>query len=473
MVERIVEFCNILRRSGVRVSVSEDMDALRAVELLGLEDHDLFRAALRASLVKRSADFGTFEELFDLFFLGLVRPMREAERKIMAEMGLSPEEFDELLAEVRRFLSLLDGSLSGLSRALLSGDMGRVERMLRDAAEENLSGVGDVTEVRACFRRIAALVGLDKVERELGSFRSMVASSGIDAGTAEKIFRYTDRRLEDLIRMSRELARQSMNKNGSRALERERPDYLWLKNFAYYTEEDIRRMREVVALLARRLKRAVMLRRKRARRGRFDVKDTLRKNPQYGGVPFRIELDQRRKEKPQVVVLCDISDSVLNAARFMLQFVYSLQELYSRVRSFVFVSDIAEITGLFQAHEVHQAVDMALRGEVIDVNRRSDFGRAFEIFYRGYLSAVTAKTTFVILGDGRNNYNRPNEWVLGEIRRRAKRLVWLNPESRATWGTGDSKMPRYRRYCSVVEECRNLKQLTAVIDRITHEAALS
>jgi hypothetical protein len=143
-----------------------------------------------------------------------------------------------------------------------------------------------------------------------------------------------------------------------------------------------------------------------------------------------------------------------------------MQELYTKVRSFIFVSDLGEVTRLFEENEIQQAVEMALRGDVINVYTHSNFGRAFELFHREYLPAVTSKTTFLIIGDGRNNYNRANDWVLKEIRRRAKRLIWLNPESRLTWGYGDSEMPRYTPHCDVVEECRNIDQLGKIIERL-------
>ena len=284
--------------------------------------------------------------------------------------------------------------------------------------------------------------------------------------TLAQLSRYLDERLKALSQLIRELAEQESKKGGFGSSERKRLDYLMQKSFSYYTEEDIRRMNEVVTHLARRFKNLLSIRRKRAHRGRFDVKETMRKNLQYGGVPFEIQLDRRKREKPQVIVLCDISDSVLNASRFMLQFVYSLQDLYSKVRSFVFVSEVGEVTRLFEENEIHKAIDMALKGEVIDVYCHSNFGRAFEMFHREYLSAVNSKTTFLIIGDGRNNYNRANDWVLKEIRRKAKQLIWLNPESRLTWGFGDSEMTRYLSHCDVAEECRNIEQLYKVINRI-------
>jgi len=282
----------------------------------------------------------------------------------------------------------------------------------------------------------------------------------------QNMLRYLDERMRDLNRLLREIIQQEQRKRGVEPGDFSPRSALADKSFAFYTEDDIRRMNEAVARLAQRLKNRLSLRRKKAVRGRFNVKETLRKNLQYGGVPFHIQLDRRKKTKPQVMVLCDISDSVLNASRFMLQFVYSIQELYAKVRSFVFVSDLGEVTKLFEEHEIHQAVDTALKGDVIDVFSHSNFGRAFETFYRNYFSTVNSKTTVLIIGDGRNNYNRPNEWVLREIQRKAKQLIWLNPESRMTWGVGDSEMPRYASYCDVAEECRNINQLHKVVDLI-------
>ena len=238
------------------------------------------------------------------------------------------------------------------------------------------------------------------------------------------------------------------------------------KSFYYLSEDDIRRMREAVTKLAQRLKNVVSIRRKRGKRGKLDLKATMRKNLQYGGVPFKIHFDRKMKDKPQVMVLCDVSDSVRNVSRFMLQFVYSLQDLYSRVRSFIFVSELGEVTQLFEEQDITAAIEQALSGSLINVFAHSDFGRAFRSFHREFLSAVNKKTTVIILGDARNNYNLPHEWVLKEIRQRAKQVFWLNPENRLTWGFGDSEMDRYIPHCDVVEECRNLNQLYRVIDRM-------
>jgi uncharacterized protein with von Willebrand factor type A (vWA) domain len=166
------------------------------------------------------------------------------------------------------------------------------------------------------------------------------------------------------------------------------------------------------------------------------------------------------------MVLCDVSDSVRNVSRFMLQFVYALQDLYSKVRSFIFVADIGEVTQLFAEYDANQALEEALHGNLINVYAHSDFGRAFRGFHRDHLAAVNKRTTVIILGDARNNYNLPHEWVLRDVQQRAKQVIWLNPENRMTWGFGDSEMDRYAPFCSIVEECRNLNQLYRVIDRL-------
>jgi len=466
MLDRIVEFSELLRRNGIRVSLPENMDAARALELVGVGDQKQFKSALRASLIKRSIDAKIFDELFDVYFLGLGGTARDLEQKLMRQLGMSPEEFQRMLEQMREIMDRLDGQLSRLTRALLSGDMGEVERMLRQAAEAEASESRSALGALLLAQGGAGRIGIDGIGKEIENLRAALERMGADPRMLEKMSEYAAQRFRDLLELVRDLAQRETRKKDPARAERERLDHLSQKSFAYYTEDDIRKMNEVVVQLARRFKNLLSLRRRRARRGRLNVSATLRKNLQYGGVPFRIRLDRRKREKPQVVVLCDISDSVLNASRFMLQFVYSIQDLYSKVRSFVFVSDIGEVTRLFEENEIQGAIEMALRGDVIDVYSHSNFGRAFELFYREHFTAVTSKTTFLIIGDGRNNYNRANDWVLKEIRRKAKQLIWLNPESRMTWGYGDSEMDRYGAHCSVVEECRSIGQLYKIIDRI-------
>ena len=466
MEERIIEFANVLRRNGVRVSLSENMDVFRALERLGIEDQQLFRDALRTTLVKRVGDIQPFEELFDFFFLGLGQAIDALDRRMMEELGLSPEQYQRMLEHIQQLLRQMEGDLSELTKALLTANHAELERLFREAARQELDSGGLDGFRFTPYMRLGARLELERVQSEIERFKALLQMLGENGDDLKNIMRYLDERLRDLNRLLREAIQQEQRKQGHEPRDSSARSSLADKSFAFYSEDDIRRMNDAVTRLAQRLKNRLSVRRKKAARGRFDVKKTLRKNLQYGGVPFEIMLDRRKKTKPQVMVLCDISDSVLNASRFMLQFVYSIQDLYAKVRSFVFVSDIGEVTKLFEENEIHRAVEAALKGDVIDVFSHSNFGRAFELFHKNYLSAVDSKTTVLIIGDGRNNYNRPNDWVLREIQRKAKQLIWLNPESRMTWGVGDSEMPRYAPHCDVAEECRSINQLYKIVDLI-------
>ena len=466
MEERIIEFANVLRRNGVRVSLSENMDVFRALQRLGIEDQQLFRDALRTTLVKRVGDIQPFEELFDFFFLGLGQAIDALDRRMMEDLGLSPEQYQRMLEHIQQLLRQMEGDLSELTKALLTANHAELERLFREAARQELDSGGLDGFRFTPYMRLGARLELERVQSEIERFKAMLQMLGENGDDLKNIMRYLDERLRDLNRLLREAIQQEQRKQGHEPRDSSARSSLADKSFAFYSEDDIRRMNDAVTRLAQRLKNRLSVRRKKAARGRFDVKKTLRKNLQYGGVPFEIMLDRRKKTKPQVMVLCDISDSVLNASRFMLQFVYSIQDLYAKVRSFVFVSDIGEVTKLFEENEIHRAVEAALKGDVIDVFSHSNFGRAFELFHKNYLSAVDSRTTVLIIGDGRNNYNRPNDWVLREIQRKAKQLIWLNPESRMTWGVGDSEMPRYAPHCDVAEECRSISQLYKIVDLI-------
>jgi uncharacterized protein len=466
MEERLIEFASVLRRNGIRVSLAENMDAFRALGLVGIADPSLFRHTLRTTLVKRASDVKPFEELFDYFFFGIGQALDAIDRRIMEELGLSPEQFQEMLEQIQRLLKEMEGDLSELTRALLNNNRGELERLLRDAIQQEMEQ-GTPDSFRSTpFTRMAARLQLDRVQSEVERFKGMLQMLGENGEDLQNVLRYLDERMRDLNRLLREIIQQEQRKKGIEPRDFSQRSSLADKSFAFYTEDDIRRMNDAVARLAQRLKNRLSVRRKKAARGRFDVKKTLRSNLQYGGVPFHIRLDRRKKTKPQVMVLCDISDSVLNASRFMLQFVYSIQDLYSKVRSFVFVAEIGEVTKLFEENDIQTAVEAALKGDVIDVFSHSNFGRAFEQFYRNFFSAVNGKTTVLIIGDGRNNYNRPSDWVLREIQQKAKQLIWLNPESRMTWGIGDSEMPRYAPHCHVAEECRSISQLYKVVDLV-------
>jgi uncharacterized protein with von Willebrand factor type A (vWA) domain len=467
MDEKIVRFGHVLRENGLRVSVAETIDAFHAITETGLEQRDVFKDTLRATLIKRAIDAPVFDDLFDLYFGGLGRFIGQSADALKDALQLSDADFQALMDRLMEALAELNIELSPLAQALLENDTGQLQRMIESAAER--ANVGDIERPLQEGRyshSTAQQIGLGALSDELARLRDQLAEAGLDPELARVLQQFLERRLQDLNDMIKRAVRLEVEKKDPTTRERNRLSTLAEKSFYYLSEDEIRRMKEAVAKLAQRLKNVVAVRRRRAKRGKFDVKATLRKNLQYGGVPFKIQLDRKIRDKPQVMVLCDVSDSVRNVSRFMLQFVYSLQDLYSRVRSFVFVSDLGEVTRLFEDREISEAIDQALTGNIINVFAHSDFGRAFKAFHREYLGAVNKKTTVIVLGDARNNYNLPHEWVLRDVQMRAKQVIWLNPESRLTWGFGDSEMDRYLPYCDLAEECRNLNQLYRVIDRL-------
>ena len=274
---------------------------------------------------------------------------------------------------------------------------------------------------------------------------------------------------------SADSARRSVRAYTERELQKQNHDYmekfrretLLEKSFYHLSEDEIRRMREVVERLAQKIKNILSIRKRRLKRGKLDLHQTLRRNMSHGGIPFELVFKQRKKDRPKLVILCDVSSSVANVSRFMLQFVYSLQEAFTRIRSFVFVSDLGEVTQLFQDADISRAIERALEGgDVINVYTRSNFGHAFHLFWQNHLAAIDKKTTVLLLGDARNNYNDPRAWCLRDIHLKAKNVVWLNPESPSAWGFGDSVMDKYLPHVDVAEECRNLRQLSGVIDRL-------
>jgi len=467
MDDKIIEFTALLRENGLKVSIADNMDTFAALGLVGIRDRQILKDALRATLVKRIVDIPVYNELFDLYFTGLGEAIKAAGESTREAMEMSEEEFQRFLEQLEEALQKMGAELSDLARALLMNNTGQLEKLLREAAQNaNLQDIQRSFQEGQFANALAQLLGFGQLNREFANLKDALQQTGLDPQQLERLAGYLDRRLQDLAHMIRSYVRAELEQHDSHLRENQKMRSLADKNFYYLTEDEIRKMKEAVTKLAQRLKHVIAIRRKRAKRGRFDLQETLRKNLQYGGVPFKIVLDTKKKEKPQVVILCDVSDSVRNVSRFMLQFVYSVQDLYARVRSFIFVADLGEVTRLFEDNEIHTAVDLSLRGNIINIYAHSDFGRAFRTFHRDYLPVINKRTTVIVLGDARNNYNLPHEWVLRDIGLRAKQVIWLNPESRLTWGFGDSEMDRYAPYCTLVEECRNLNQLYRVIDKL-------
>jgi len=479
MEEKILEFINVLRRNGARISTAEHLDALEACTIASLGSKETFKDALRTALIKSHLDIRQFNEIFELYFSGLGDLVKENTQLAMSAANLSPEEMAELLEKIKEMLANaskmqgemagdMSGRLSPLSIFILTNDSPKLEQMIQEAA-----GAADVNNIENFLqegyysRMLMQMMNVEGTRRELSDLMEQLkGGGGMTQEEWEKLDRYLKARLENLPQLLREFVRRTREKNNLDAMEKFKEKSLIERNFNYLTVEEMQRMQEVVQKLANKLRTTISIRRKKQNRGRLDVSRTMRKNMKTGGIPMELVLQKKKKNKPQVMILCDISDSVRNVSRFMLQFMYSVQEIFSKVRSFVFVSDLGEATGLFEEHDVNTAIENAYMGQVVNVYSHSNFGRAFRIFHQKFLAGVNNKTTVIIIGDGRNNYNEASEWVLRDIRQKAKKVIWLNPEAVSSWGLGDSEMRVYAPYCDMTREVRNLRQLTEAIEHI-------
>jgi uncharacterized protein len=218
-----------------------------------------------------------------------------------------------------------------------------------------------------------------------------------------------------------------------------------------------------VRRLLRGLRGAPRSRRKQAARGSVDSSRTMRVNLRYDGVPFRPVTVAKVHDRPRLLLLADVSLSVREAARFTLQLVHTLQGMTARVRSFAFVGDLVEITDAFDEHPLESALSLVVAGlpagGLLDVDADSDYGAAFGAFLDEHGSAVTRRTTVVVLGDGRGNGRDPNLTAFAEIARRARETVWLTPEPRYSWGLGGCDLPAYAEFCDRVHVVRDLAGL--------------
>jgi uncharacterized protein with von Willebrand factor type A (vWA) domain len=312
--------------------------------------------------------------------------------------------------------------------------------------------------------RLLDAAGLPRAQTELGALRSRLrdalgarGDALADALTAE---------LEKFRHLARGHVADALRRQHPTQGEDARAERLAHRPFAALDRAEAERVRDEVRRLGERLRGKLAVRRKHERRGALDVRRTLRAAYATGGVPFRPALRRRRRDRPKLVVLCDVSDSVRAAARFLLVFVHTVQEVFASTRSFVFVSDVAEATALFRAEPVERAIAMAYGGSVVSVAANSHYGAVFEAMAERHFDALDARTTLLVIGDGRNNFNDPGLPAFERLCRRAGRVVWLNPEPPGAWGFGDSAMKLYQPLCRECHTVHDLASLRRAVDRL-------
>lgn len=452
MTRVLDEFLWTLRREGLLVSTAQAIEAARAAALVGLVDRDVFKDAIAATVVTRAADRARFERGFDAYFGA---EPRDDLWERLAAAGFDREEL-RVLREAFATWSGGDGAGAGYAQELALFERGsELEQLLRlSVVARSASSFTSELQLGFATHRALQSSGLPRARTRLSALRTRLRDALGDRGDAlaDALARELDAAEGDVrAHFARTLARREEDRKPSRATRENTP-------FLSLAPEDIEEVRRAVRRFAERLRGGARVRRRRARRGAIDPHRTLRRAMRTGGVPMRLYRRDKTRDKPRIVMLCDVSDSVRATASFMLELVYAAHDLFDRTRSFVFVSDVSETTELFERLPAAAALAEAY-ARAINVTSNSNYGRALRAFESRDGDRLDHRTTLVVLGDGRTNFQEDGAEVVKRLRDKVKALYWLCPEPRSGWGVGDSAMIRYASHCTRVLEVRTARDL--------------
>jgi uncharacterized protein with von Willebrand factor type A (vWA) domain len=439
----------VLRRAGFEIATSQAIDAVRAVRAVGFESREAVRDAIASVIVMRARVGGRFDVAFDAFFSR--QPRRTLWERLAAE-GFSEAELEVVRELLDAFASSSpDGSLGALVHR--GAELDRLLQLAGSA--QMLEGMQSPLQAGFYTHRLLEHVGTWRAQDELASLRvRLVDALGEERADAlvAALKREVQRAAEDV----RGFVKSTLARRDADAA---KGGDLLGANLTTLDDAEVEEVRRAVRAFVQRLRGGERVRRRRSRKGRVDAHGTLRRAMRTGGVPFMLARRARRRDKPRLVLLCDVSDSVRSVARFLLELTYAAQELFDRTRTFVFVSELGETTRLFAEQPIATALTQAYAGGVVPVTHNSNYGRVLHAFEERVLRDVDRRTTVVVLGDGRPNYQDDAADVLDAVRARARAVVWLCPEPRAAWATGDSAMPRYAPKCTRVLEVRCARDL--------------
>ena len=458
MEERMVQFISALRAGGVRVSLAESADAFKAVDMLGVQEREFFKLSLRATLVKDASGLPVFEELFPLFF-------GSADAPPMSDMteDMSPEEA-QMLAEAMR---MFNEQLRKMMEKLLRGEQLSQEELEQLGQLTGLNRMDDMRYRDWMAKRMQRAMRFEEVQKALKEMMELMAQMGMSKQRLEQmrqLLRANQKGLEEQIS---KFAGQRIAENMSEQQPDDNVDQLMDKPFNALSDNDMQKLRKEVSRLANRLRSRIALRQKRAKNGQLDAKATIRANLKNGGVPMEIKHRDHRL-KPKLVVICDISTSMRPCSELMLSLVYALQDLITKTHAFAFIDHLEYISPDFAgrpANEANQAInDVLVR--MPPGHYSTDLGYALEGFVREYMDTVDSCTTFIMVGDGRNNYNDPRLEIFKNLARRSRRTIWINTEPPMLWGSGDSDMMKYAPLCDHVVVAATLAELTSAVDNL-------
>ena len=485
MDRTLTSFISALRTAEVRISPAETLDALSAVELTGYHDREFLKNTLSLVLPKTLDEKETFDNTFEEFFRfadisstriqdtendssnddssegsseGQGQGTGGGSRTAASGGGeANTDEDDRLSAEDLGHGPLADPT-SQLGKLLMGND--RIELNVRVAAAAKSVKLEDIqvfTQKGLYTRRILEEMGLAELQREINSTKDS------NQLPVRRLGRELKHRQDWLREQVRDYVEKQFLLHADAHGFRLREEMLRKVKLSNVEHRSFRLVQEIVLRMAKKLVALHSRRKKVFKRGVLNVSRTLRHNMSYDGHVFDLHWKSVKVDRPNVFAICDVSGSVANYARFMLMFLYSLEEVMPKVRSFAFSSDLGEVTDLFERNSLEDAIAKTLR----DFGGGStDYGQALLDFRKKCSSDIDNRTTIIILGDARNNYGEAHQDVLKELYDMSKRVIWLNPESRTTWNTGDAIMRKYTPYVHQADECNSLVHLERVVSNL-------
>ena len=457
MTQVLSNFIKALRAYDVRVSTAESIDAAAALELVGFERRPLVKEALSQVLAKTPDDKARFDECFERYF---TFESVSAERDTDANAERRGDDNPAAGLEAGQGGSGTGGGDGGLAALLERGDGAALQQLAASAARNvQLQNIRLFTQRGMYIRRMLEDMGIEALDDLLYALLKADDDS-------PRALRLKERKAR-LIETVAELVDRQMLMYTANAWPKLREEMLEKTPLARIEMRDFKVMQELVRKLAKRLVSLHSRRRHVSRRGQLDVRRTIRRNIEYDGLMFDTVWKKVRVDRPKVIAVCDVSGSVAQVSRFLLLFLYSVAEVLPKVRAFAFSSHLGEVTSLFEQKPVEQAVVEAINTYGMG---STDYGGALAELERLTLADIDQRTTVLILGDARSNYGDAGDRALRRIHERARRVLWLNPEPRAFWNSGDSEMHKLGACCDKVESCRTLKHLERVVSEIARTA---
>jgi uncharacterized protein len=468
MQSNLVDFIQVLRSHDIRVSPAETLDAVGVTTTLGYSDRNLLRDGLAMTLAKTPAEEVIFLDCFDRFFQQDLADFSSSDMPSDQDENKDLDSTDDTAAQTEDFS---DSQLSALE--LASEKNPSLESLLQTPLMQNLLN-NNRNELTLAINAAAQRVDLQKIQMftQKGQFtrrildamgEEQIRNAVIELERAESPALAVLQRYRDILRQQvRDYVEREYLLHAEGKTQQFMDDILSKTRLNNIEHIYLHKVHELIRKMAKKLASRHSHKRRRLKRGQLNMAKTLRKGIPNDGVMFNTFWRQVKKEKPQILAVCDVSGSVAAYSKFLLLFLYSLQDILPKVRSFAFSSHLGEVSTYFDDYPVEKAIEL--------VNWKyggaTDYGNSLMDFSKLALDDINSNTTVIILGDARNNNGDPKLDILQSIFQRARQVIWLNPESRRAWGSGDSEMLRYQSACHFTAECNNLKQLEHIVDQL-------